>query len=87
MEKRIFKTLIKDNHKFGNNPYVRGRISGMAYVLFGCDKQCAHIRYENLDGVLFRYNGLPEEYEKFKEVVESCYPGLCIFDYNLEESE
>lgn len=33
MEKQIYKTLIKNEHKFSGNKYVRGRIFGIAEII------------------------------------------------------
>lgn len=36
MEKRIFKTIVRADHKFGDSEYVRGRISGIQLAM--CDE-------------------------------------------------
>ena len=33
MEKKNFKTLIKNDHKFSSNKYVQGRIFGIAEII------------------------------------------------------
>ena len=83
MEKKIFKTLVKDNHvKFGRNSYIRGRISGIQYVV--CDKDT--YANKSIDGgIIQTCKCTPEQYEQFTEIVDKMYPGLCIFNY--EESK
>lgn len=82
MEK--FKTLVKDNHnRYGRNAYVRGKISGIQMMVCESDKVYANEGIEG--GVLYTCECTPEQYEKFIEIVESIYPGLCIFNYSKEE--
>lgn len=87
MEKRLFWTLIKYNHKLGDNKYVRGRISGIQLVL--CEKNSedelifANMRTE--EGVILRTITTQTNYDKFTKLIEELYPGLCIFDYMRDE--
>lgn len=84
MEKKFFKTLVKDNHdKYGRNTYIRGRVSGIQLMVCGE----GHDTYANKGiegGVLMTCKCSPEQYERFSEIVDGIYPGLCIFNY--EES-
>ena len=81
-EKQIFKTLIKNDESvreaWRDNSYVRGKISGMQYILCGRDK-FANKMVAN--GVIFRTKCEPEKYEEFMKIVEECYPGVCEFNY------
>lgn len=82
MEKKICKTLVKDNHKYGRNAYVRGRISGIQLIV--CEGYKTHSNRGIEGGILHICECLPEQYERFSEIVDRIYPGLCIFNY--EES-
>ena len=84
MEKKIFKTLVKDHHvKYGRNAYIRGRISGIQLMV--CEGHKTHINKGIDGGILNVCECYPEQYERFTEIVEEIYPGLCIFNY--EESK
>lgn len=78
--KMRFETLMKEDHKFGDNQYVLGRISGMLYAICNDDYLCwGHCK--NNAGYILITECTPERYEIFKEKVEEQYPDLCIFDY------
>ena len=88
MERKLFKTLLKTDHKFYNNAYVRGRIYGIAEII--CElwedktlnkKTCYGTFMTNNDGTI-RYletRCTEEQYERFKTYVEDFYPDLCEF--------
>lgn len=85
MERRIFNTLVKKEHaKFGDNKYVNGRISGIGYMINESDMNFANTHGN--EGFIYINKFTTDEYEKFKEIVEKLYPGLCEFDYKLKES-
>lgn len=90
MEKKVFNTLIKKDHKFGENEYVHGRISGMQEMICdgnnnGVDEPgYAMWHIPGVGEVLVTYCE-PEKYESFKNLVEKHYPGLCEFDYDMSE--
>jgi len=84
MDKKVYFTLIKRMHKFGDNHYVRGRISGIAFCMSGLEKE-AYANMAVLDGTVISNYFTQEEYDKFIETVEKLYPGLCEFNYKLEE--
>lgn len=85
----IFRTLIKKDHKFSDNDYVKGRITGIEYIVcFNGDIEraqdlgFAHVHFE--DGILLKTICTKRQYEKFSKLVETMYPGLCEFDYKGE---
>ena len=85
-KKYVVSTLIKRNHKFGENAYVRGRISGIKLVV--CDGSDKFANCEIDEGILIKSECTPEQYDEFMNIVEKHYPGLCEFDYKLkQESE
>lgn len=83
METRKIKTLVKDDHKFGNSKFILGRIMGAMAVMckedpatglefgHGC---CEH-------GHIIMTETTDEKYEAFTHVIENWYEGLCVFDY------
>lgn len=80
MEKKTFKTLIKGDHKHSNNDYIKGRISGIQFVMCGGEETYPHIR--NNDGAHILTHACTEkEYKAFADRIEWLYPGLCIFDW------
>ena len=82
MEKELFWTLVKGDHKLGGNEYVTGRIHGFMTII--CD-----MRHKPMHVNIGLYNGstvmavlaTKEKYEEFKTCVEKYYPGLCLFDW------
>lgn len=85
MEKQIFKTLVKGDHKLGCNEYVMGRISGIEYVLCnGGTKPQQQFPWdynpENGDHRMMTFC-TKKEYDNFANMIEYLYPGLCIFNY------
>lgn len=78
-------TLIKYNHKFGGNEYIKGRISGIAYSICGFNRknEISNTRIDNGDVLECKFT--VDEYDTFINIIEELYPGLCIFDYRLEK--
>lgn len=72
-------TLIRRNHKFGENAYVRGRITGMQAVICKQDKEYANVMCE--EGIVLTAKCTAIQYDDFMNFVEKRYPGLCQFDY------
>ena len=82
MEKRKdVLTLVKDDHKFGGNKYVLGKITGIGYCMSGFTNGFATMYIE--EGFIYRHQFTVDEYDKFINVIEDLYPGLCVFDYKL----
>ena len=80
MERKIFKTLVKNDHaKFGGNKYVIGRISGIGYMISALDIE--HGNTGNNEGFIYINEFTTDEYENFKQIIEKLYPGLCEFNY------
>ena len=86
METRYFNTLIKHDHKFGENKFVRGVITGIRYALLHYDKkiELSNVLMEDTGNVIIPAVCTAEEYEKFKTLVEERYPGLCEFDVEFD---
>ena len=82
MEKHVFKTLIKGDHKL-NNKYIQGRISGISYVLCGGREGNNFAIHESIKdkSVTFTVKCTTKEYVEFRKVIEDLYPDLCKFDY------
>ena len=82
MEKHVFKTLIKGDHKL-NNEYVHGRVSGISYVLCGGAEgnNFANITIKKDKSFIITAECTTKEYVEFRKVIEKMYPDLCIFDY------
>lgn len=86
MEERKYRTLIKKNHKFGENEYVQGRISGIQEVICdrdrnGVDNPAVEVLYDVMNtGLVLTTLCSQEQYDRFAELVEKHYPGLCVFD-------
>lgn len=86
MEKRIFKTLILKKGRLGKNKYVHGRICGMNLVLCGgVESDRRFPLLENRKITIILSECTQKQYNKFKELVEEVYPGICIFDYKESE--
>lgn len=86
MEKKVFRTCLKGDHKFGKNKYIRGRVSGMSQII--CEEEIVKgyawgINRETGDAI-HTIEATEEQYERFSKIVEELYPGLCIFDYKVE---
>ena len=87
MEKKIFDTLVKKNHKLGGNEYVTGRIHGMMEAICrnedGFDEPVPCLWHIPGVGDVMTTYCEPEKYESFKNLVEKNYPDLCEFDVDL----
>ena len=82
MEKQDIKTGFAIEHAF-NNEYVRGRISGIAFMMFARKEPdsigFAWLRHE--DGYWeMTVRGTKKQYSSFRKLIEKLYPGLCEFD-------
>ena len=86
MEERIFNTLVKHDHKFGENKFVRGVIVGIRYAVLHYDRgiELANEKIMRTGDVIIPAQCTAEEYEKFKTLVEERYPGLCEFDVEFK---
>lgn len=82
-KKYLIKTLIRKDHKLGNNAYVRGRISGIQSVI--CPRKIEFGNGRNEEGFILVAECTPEKYDDFMNTVENMYPGLCKFDYKESE--
>ncbi len=87
MEK-LFATLIKKEHKLGENNYVIGRINGIMEILCngkrnGIDEPVIAGRSIPGVGELMLTQCEPEQYESFKDLIERHHPGLCEFDVDI----
>lgn len=87
MEK-LFATLIKKEHKLGENEYVQGRINGIMEILCngkrnGIDEPAIAGRRIPGVGELMLTECEPEQYEVFKNLIEKHHPGLCEFDVDI----
>ena len=84
MERKKVLTLVKRNHKFGGNDFVRGRISGIAYCMQGYKD--VYPNEECDEGMIYITKMTPIEYDDFINIIEKLYPGLCEFDYKMKRS-
>ena len=82
-KKYIIKTLIRRDHKFGENTYVRGRICGMKEVICKEDKLFAVCEID--EGFILTTECTAIQYDDWMNLVEKRYPGLCKFDYKESE--
>lgn len=82
-KKYLIKTLIRWDHKLGDEPYVQGRISGMQLVISNDTKAYANKRVA--EGYVLQGEFTAIEYDDFMNIVEKHYPGLCKFDYKESE--
>ena len=84
MDKKYkIKTLIRWDHKLGDDAYVRGRITGFQCALCNQYKEFANVRIK--EGVVLTAECTATQYDDFINVVERHYPGLCKFDYKESE--
>lgn len=80
MDKKYeISTLIRRDHKFGENAYVRGRVTGMQAAICNQDTEYANVMLE--EGVILTAKCTAIQYDNFMNLVEKKYPGLCKFDY------
>ena len=83
MEKRIFVTRIKRNHKLSGNEFVIGKISGIQHMFNSPEDgeitEFAIVAHD--DGSCdLRVACSETRYKVFVGIVEKLYPGLCEFD-------
>ena len=82
MENKIFKTIVRADHKFGDSDYVRGRISGIQLAMCAKDPKKEFVwSYVPRVGDMMKTECTSEQYDAFIKIIEELYPGLCIFDY------
>lgn len=86
MEKRKYYTLIRKDHKLGDNVYVHGVVSGIRFMICEYEGHIPHGIGKLENGMMLISECSPEDYELFTKKVEEFYPGLCIFDYQMKES-
>ena len=83
MNAKVFKTLVKDDHKLGKDNFVFGRIMGAMAVMckddpaMGLESGWGHCD----NGKIIKTETTVEQYGAFASVIENWYTGLCIFDY------
>lgn len=85
MDTRVYRTLVQEDHKFGKNNYVKGRIGGYKELI--CDGENDGLRkpsyaWDYIPGVGEFVDTVcsKEQYDRFRALVERHYPGLCEFD-------
>lgn len=81
MEGNLYRTLLKNESKFGANDYVRGRISGIMAVICGEEPKRGYAHFGCEDGIVLTTKCTALQYQKFSDLVEDIYPGLCEFNY------
>ena len=84
MDKKIFKTLIRKDHKLGGNKYVYGVVNGIRFAICEDGESIPFGNGEIDEGRIVMTRCTPEVYEQFTKKVEEVYPGLCIFYYEEE---
>ena len=78
----IFKTLVREDHKHGNNEYVLGRIGGIQQVMCnGEPLKGFAVKHVVGTGAVLMTECTPEQYVAFMKFVKEMYPGLCVFAY------
>lgn len=83
-----FKTIIKTTWKTRrtgkevfSNEFIKGQVIGMLRGIVGYEVRLYPMRTNNKTGyTLMKAECTQEQYDKFKEFVEYCYPELCEFD-------
>ncbi len=88
MERKIY-TLVKEDHKFGKNSYVRGKIHSYKELICdgerdGISKPAFAWKVVSGVGEVIATVCTQEQYDRFSQMVEKHYPGLCEFDYKKE---
>ena len=85
--KKFYTTIIKKDNALSGNPYVYGRIIGISEVIFE-HEFCSYWHKDMNDGAsYFTVFGKESDYEKFQEMIERIYPGLCDFDVKAKEND
>ena len=89
MEKKIFKTRIKQGLRLSDNDYVKGRIYGIATALTFSDEDIKEYAIRRIPGVgtVYTMQCNDETYELFKKIVERDYCNLCEFYYGEAKDE
>lgn len=82
MEEKIFKTLIRKDHKLGEKEYVEGRISGIMFCMCAdFRKTKGYVSKETDNGIVLSVMTTPKKYKEFCGVIKELYPYLCEFNY------
>lgn len=86
----LFKTLVKADHKFGDNEFALGRIFGFMELLCngshnGRDEP-GYVIQRTKEGCVLRTKCVPDKYVEFTKLVKKHYPDLCIFNYGVEHN-
>ena len=81
--RRKFYTIIKADHKLGNDAYVQGRVSGIMEAVCSKNpgKEILYGRCKNELGMVSIVKTTTRRYKRFAKIVESEYPKLCLFDF------
>ena len=83
---KIYKTLIKSDHKLGRKDYVQGVIYGILRVVCVGDK-IPYGHGETEEGLIIPVKCTRRQYKKAAKMIEKDYKDVCIFDYKDIESE
>lgn len=90
----MFKTLVKKSHKYGEDPYIIGKLAGYHRLI--CDGFLDENRKTNSDfigimqtnipeGLIVITRCTPEDYDKFTKLVQRDFPkDLCTFNWSRE---
>lgn len=89
--KKYFATLIRKNHEKGGKAFVVGKIMGIEYMtckafnlMNESYEEITHVlRNDDLGDVVLS-QCTADQYMMFAEVVDHLYPGLCIFNFDIE---
>lgn len=87
----VFKTLVKADHKFGDNEFVLGRITGFMELLANGSRNIGvglayGLIHRTKDGCVLYTKCTPDQYVEFTKLVNKRYPELCIFNYGVEHN-
>lgn len=84
MEKEEVLTLVRrDDHIHVADEFILGNIVGIGYMISNAR---GYNIMEICEGYLYIKEFTRDEYDKFKNVIEELYPGLCKFNYKERES-
>lgn len=84
---RLYKTMVRNDHKLSGNDYVYGKISGIADAIFGGKKLTSWYSHKDDRTRYFEVYSSPLKYWLFRKKVEKIYPDLCDFDVDVTKSE
>lgn len=84
MEKKLFRTLIKNNTVLGEKSYVQGKISGYQDIICDRDEETTFANIGSEKGTILTTKCTELQYDAFKKMVEKHYPGVCEFDYVIK---